>query len=111
MHAEIMKTMGENLGETLRRWIFESLQVPNMLGDDSESAARVAERLYQKTGIRVDYSTLEGVTRSTSDLDFEELKQLRNTASQSGREETAYQIAIYEQNNPPFRIVAKPAEA
>ena len=103
--------MNSPMDEVYRQWLYEALQVPNMLGDDSESAARAAARLYEKTGIRVDYLTLEGVHRSTATLGLAELSALGHAARDCGAEESAFQIAVYVQRNPPFRVVAMPDEA
>lgn len=101
--------MNSPMGEWFRKSIYDSLNVPSIFRDDSGSAARAAARLFRKKGIMVDYSTLESVRSSTAHLSYAELSELRDAASECGMEESAYQLSIYVQNNPPFRVVELPA--
>lgn len=104
MNAKL--SMNATMGEVFSTWVYDSLRGPS---DDAGSATRVAESVFEKTGIRVDYSTLESVRSSTAHLSYDEFFGLQNVARECRANETLREIAIYEHNNPPFRVVALPA--
>lgn len=103
--------MNATVGEVFNTWIYESLRAPSFLGDDAGSAARVALRLLERTGIQVDYSSLESVRRSTAHLSYDELYALQHAARDCRADEMLHEITVYQRNNPPFRVIAKPAAA
>lgn len=102
-------SMNATMGEVFSTWVYDSLRAPSLLGDDAGSAARVAESVFEKTGVRVDYSTLESVRSSTAHLSYDEFAALRNAASECRANETLREIAVDNQDNPPYRVVALPA--
>lgn len=101
--------MNATMGEVFSAWVYESLNGPSLLGDDTDSAARVALRFLERTGVRVDYSSLESVRSSTAHLHYGELYALQHAARDCRLDETLYEIAVYQRNNPLIRVVAKPA--
>lgn len=101
--------MNSTMGEVFSTWVYDSLRAPSLLGDDAGSAARVAESVFEKKGIRVDYSTLESVRNSTAHLSYNEFAGVRDAASECRANETLREIAVYMQNNPSYRVVALPA--
>lgn len=109
----MIATMNVNatVGEVFSTWVYESLQGPSLLGDDAGSAARVAQHLFERTGIQIDYSSLESVRRSTDRLNYDELYALQHAARDCRADETLHEITVYQRNNPPFRVIAKPATA
>ena len=103
--------MNATMGEVFSAWVYESLHGPSLLGDDTDSAARVALHLLEGTGVRVDYSSLDSVRSSTANLDYGELHALQHAARDCRLDKTLYEIAVYQRNNPPYPVIAKPAGA
>lgn len=100
--------MNAAVGEVFITWVYESLRAPSLLGD-AGSAARVAQRLLEKTSTRVDYASLESVRNSTAHLSYDELYGLQHAARDCRADETLHEIAVCQRNNPLFRVVAMPA--
>lgn len=103
--------MNATVGDVFSTWVCEDLHAPSLLGDDAGSAARVAARLEERTGIRVDYSTMDNLRSSTAHLSYDELSGLQHAARDCRADETLHEIAVYKHNNPPFRVLAMPAGA